>query len=124
LAETPEEPPLEPEGISVDLAPTADEADDDLDDKAGWADSDVPAATTLLVHGVPRATTALSLKRYLEGLDQVHSVEPREYAEGVLRLQVSSERPVRLDDLQGWPEASALELVADHDDFVEVRLSH
>ena len=122
-SDVPDEPPIEPEGISVDLAPTAYEADDELEEGEGWTDSGEPAATTLLVHGVPRATTALSLKRYLEGLDQVHSVEPREYAEGVLRLQVSSERPVRLDDLQGWPEASALELVADRDDFVEVRLS-
>lgn len=112
----------EPEGITVDLAPTAADVDDDLDDNADWADGGEPAATTLLVHGVPRATTALSLKRYLEGLDQVHSVEPREYAEGVLRLQVSSERPVRLDDLRGWPEASALEPLAIRDDFMEVRL--
>lgn len=112
---------IEPQGISVDLAPTAEEADDE--ETGPWSDSGEGAATTLLVHGVPRATTALSLKRYLEGLEQVHSVEPREYAEGVLRLQVSSERPVRVDDLQGWPEASALELLADSDDFVEVRLS-
>jgi hypothetical protein len=112
----------ETDGISVDLASTAEEGDDD--ESIGWVESGEPAATTLLVHGVPRATTALSLKRYLEGLEQVHSVEPREYAEGVLRLQVSSERPVRLDDLRGWPEANALELVADRDDFVEVRLSY
>lgn len=116
-------PSVESEAISVDLAPTAEEADDEGEHIAAWSDSGEPAATTLLVHGVPRATTALSLKRYLEGLDLVHSVEPREYAEGVLRLQVSSERPVRLDDLKGWPEASALEPVAVRDDFVEVRLS-
>ena len=77
----------------------------------------------MLVHGVPRATTALSLKRYLEGLAQVHSVEPREYAEGILRLQVSSDRPVGLDDLRGWPEGNALEPVSVSDDFVEVRLN-
>lgn len=115
--------PIGPEGISVDLAPTAEEADDEGEEMTVWSDTGEPAATTLLVHGVPRATTALSLKRYLEGLDLVHSVEPREYAEGVLRLQVSSERPVRLDDLQGWPEASSLEPVAVRDDFVEVRLA-
>jgi hypothetical protein len=74
------------------------------------------------VHGVPRATTALSLKRYLEGLAQVHSVEPREYAEGVLRLQVSSDRPVGLEDLQGWPDAEGMVPVTVDEEFLEVRL--
>ncbi|HRA48347.1 MAG TPA: hypothetical protein PK819_09790, partial [Thermomicrobiales bacterium] len=80
------------------------------------------ATTTLLVHGVPRATTALSLKRYLEAMAHVHSVEPREYAEGVLRLQVASEHPIGLADLAGWPEASGLEAMTIEQDFVEVRL--
>jgi hypothetical protein len=87
-----------------------------------WIDGSDSASTTLLVHGVPRATTALSLKRYLEGLAQVHAVEPREYAEGVLRLQVSSETPIGLDDLRGWPEAVGLEAVSVQPDFVEVKL--
>jgi hypothetical protein len=100
----------------------ADERDDGEDEET-WADGGPAAATTVLVHGVPRATTALSLKRYLEGLAAVHSVEPREYAEGILRLQVSSDRPVGLDDLRGWPEGAALEPVSVSDDFVEVRLN-
>lgn len=87
-----------------------------------WTDDGPGAATTVLVHGVPRATTALSLKRYLEGLEQVHTVEPREYAEGVLRLQVSSDRPVGMTDLLGWPEAEGMEPVEVREDFVEVRL--
>lgn len=126
--------PLPEDGISVDLepepaaSPTAAtvepeevDTDDVIDD---WVDAGAVAATTLLVHGVPRATTALSLKRYLEGLAQVHSVEPREYAEGILRLQVSSDHPVRLEDLRGWPEAESLEPVSISDEFVEVRLTH
>jgi hypothetical protein len=89
-----------------------------------WLDESGGTATTVLVHGVPRATTALSLKRYLEGLEQVHNVEPREYAEGVLRLQVSSDRPVGISDLRGWPEADDLEPVEVRDDFLEVRLGN
>ena len=81
-----------------------------------------PLDTVLLVHGVPRATTALSLKRYLEGLSTVRGVEPREYAEGVLRLHVSSERPIRLEDLTGWPDGTGLEAVTARDDLLEVRL--
>jgi hypothetical protein len=92
-------------------------------ENGSWEDTGSPAATTLLVHGVPRATTALSLKRYLEGLAQVHSVEPREYAEGVLRLQVSSDRPVGLEDLRGWPDAEGMVPVTVDEEFLEVRLN-
>lgn len=105
---------------SAEAAGDTDESDEDDADE--WAGSGGEAATTLLVHGVPRATTALSLKRYLEGLEQVHAVEPREYAEGVLRLQVSSDRPVGIDDLRAWPDAAGLEPVEIRDDFLEVRL--
>jgi hypothetical protein len=81
-------------------------------------------STIVLVHGVPRATTALSLKRYLEGLAHVGNVEPREFAEGILRLEVSGDRPLAFDDLRSWSEGETLEPVHLRDDLVEVRLSH
>jgi hypothetical protein len=117
--EVEDEAPAEVEASEQEITDEGDEGEDE----ETWADTGPAAATTVLVHGVPRATTALSLKRYLEGLAQVHSVEPREYAEGILRLQVSSDRPVGLDDLRGWPEGAALEPVSVSDDFVEVRLN-
>jgi hypothetical protein len=79
--------------------------------------------TTLLVHGVPRATTALSLKRYLEGLSHVHEVEPREFAEGILRLQITGLRPLDIGDLSGWPEGQGLEAIHVREDLLEVRLA-
>ncbi|MER3486097.1 MAG: hypothetical protein C4345_09135 [Chloroflexota bacterium] len=79
--------------------------------------------TTLLVHGVPRATTALSLKRYLEGLSHVHEVEPREFAEGILRLQITGLRPLDISDLSGWPEGHGLEAIHVREDLLEVRLA-
>lgn len=79
-------------------------------------------STIVLVHGVPRATAALSLKRYLEGLPHVATVEPREFAEGILRLQVTGDRPLVIDDLRRWPEGAGLEPVHVRDDLVEVRL--
>jgi hypothetical protein len=82
------------------------------------------SATIVLVHGVPRATTALSLKRYLEGLAHVGTVEPREFAEGILRLEVSGNRPLAFEDLRSWPEGTGLEPVHLRDDLVEVRLAH
>ena len=79
--------------------------------------------TTLLVHGVPRATTALALKRYLEGLSHVHEVEPREFAEGILRLQITGLRPLDIADLSGWPEGQGLEAIHVREDLLEVRLA-
>jgi hypothetical protein len=82
-----------------------------------------PAGATVLVHGVPRATTALSLKRFLENLPEVDQVEPREYAEGVLRLLVLSRRPVTIQDLRAWTEGAGLEPINVRDDLLEIRLN-
>jgi hypothetical protein len=76
----------------------------------------------MLVHGVPRAATALSLQRYLAQLGQVAAVEPREYAGGVLRLHVAVREPVSVDDLRGWKEGAGFEPVHARHDLIEVRL--
>jgi hypothetical protein len=76
----------------------------------------------MLVHGVPRAATALSLQRYLAQLGQVAAVEPREYAGGVLRLHVAVRDPVSVDDLRGWKEGAGFEPVHARHDLIEVRL--
>jgi hypothetical protein len=101
------------ESIFPELAPTTRIA----------SRSGSPNATIVLVHGVPRATTALSLKRYLESLAHVGAVEPREFAEGILRLEVSGNRPLAFEDLRSWPEGLRLEPVHLRDDLVEVRLA-
>jgi len=88
----------------------------------GPGDVSLAQDTIVLVHGVPRATTALSLKRYLEGLEVVSAVEPREYAEGVLRLQVTGDRAIGIADLSAWPDGSGLQEVELRDDLVEIRL--
>jgi len=77
---------------------------------------------TMLVHGVPRAATALSLQRYLAQLGKVETVEPREYAEGVLRLHVAVREPVSVEDLRGWKEGTGFEPVHTGLDLIEVRL--
>lgn len=65
-----------------------------------WETSQV---VELIAHGVPRAADALSLQRYLGGLDHVAGVEAREFAEGVLRLQITARAPISVDDIHGWP---------------------
>jgi hypothetical protein len=82
-----------------------------------------PRAVTVLVHGVPRAATALSLQRHLAGLDHVSSVEAREYAEGILRLQVTASRPLEFEDLARWEDGQGIEPVHIHTDIIEVRLA-
>ena len=81
-------------------------------------------STVVLVHGVPRATTALSLKRYLESLPHVLAVEPREYAEGILRLHVVGQQHVKIEDLRGWADGADLQPVHIREDLIEVRLPH
>jgi hypothetical protein len=117
--EDPEAPGIYPIDEAHEVKSSSREVADSADD---WAQSGEDVTTTILVHGVPRATTALSLKRYLEGLAQVRAVEPREYAEGVLRLQVSSDGPIGMDELRGWPEASGMVPVSVDESFVEVKL--
>lgn len=81
-----------------------------------------PASTTLLVHGVPRASAALALKTYIEKLDFVTTVEPREFAAGLLRLQVDGARPLSVGDLSGWTLADRIELRNASNELLELNL--
>ena len=90
---------------------------------AGDAAAPVAAhATTVLIHGVPRAATALSLQRHLAALDHVQVVEAREYAEGILRLQVLATPPLQLEDIVGWDGGGPIEPLHVRGDVIEVRL--
>jgi hypothetical protein len=82
-----------------------------------------PASTTVLVHGVPRASAALALKSYIEKLDFVTAVEPREFAAGLLRLQVDGSRPLSAGDLSGWSMSDRIELKNDGNGLLELNLA-
>jgi hypothetical protein len=56
----------------------------------------------VLAHGVGTAAVAISLQRTLRELDYVANVEAREFADGVLRLQVEANDEVLQTDLAGW----------------------
>jgi hypothetical protein len=81
-----------------------------------------PGPFMVLVHGVPRAATALSLKQHLEQLTGVERVEPREFAAGVLRLQLIATRDLVEEDLSGWSQGLALETIHTRPGLLEVRL--
>lgn len=120
--------PFQPDAATISdqpatpVAPAAASTEPPIDEPSHQAEG--TGGATILVHGVPRATTALSLKRFLEGLPEVDHVEPREYAEGVLRLLVVGRRPVSLKDLLSWPDGAALEPINIRGDLLEVRLNH
>ncbi len=77
----------------------------------------------LLVHGVHKAALALSLKSYLEELDVVDKVEPREFAAGLLRLQLQVQRNLEQDDLAGWPSGQSIQIVHVRPGLLEVKLT-
>ena len=75
------------------------------------------------MHGVPRASAALGLKSYIEKLDFVTAVEPREFAAGLLRLHVDGARPLSLGDLSGWSLADRIELRNASNELLELNLT-
>ena len=82
-----------------------------------WETSQV---VELIAHGVPRAADALSLQRYLGGLDHVAGVEAREFAEGVLRLQITARTPISVDDIHGWPGNPTVRVLQHQPKVIEI----
>ncbi|MDQ3540165.1 MAG: hypothetical protein M3440_05710 [Chloroflexota bacterium] len=74
----------------------------------------------LIAHGVPRAADALSLQRYLGGLDHVAGVEAREFAEGVLRLQITAQAQISADDIHGWPDHPGARVLQHQPTVIEI----
>ena len=126
---SPDETSADETAVNVEaISPSSDAGVGDQAGSPGWdadagsAEPEEARAITVLVHGVPRAATALSLQRHLAGLDHISGVEAREYAEGVLRLQVTSRRPLQFEDLENWEDGRGIQPVHLHGDVIEVRL--
>lgn len=64
--------------------------------------SDLPRTIDVLAHAVPNARIAISLQKMLRGLDVVTEVEAREFAEGELRLAVTTTGEIPTDALGIW----------------------
>jgi hypothetical protein len=85
-------------------------------------DWDPPRVIELVVHRVTRAALALSLQRHLGGLEAVAGVEAREFAEGILRLQVTARRPLEADDVTGWEGAGAVTVLQMEPQVIELEV--
>lgn len=111
------EPTVDRDSADV-LEPVADPASShSVSDDAG----PVRRKIDLIVHGVPRAATALSLQRHLQELSGVEAVEVREYVSGVLRFQVLA-AALGPDDFRAWPSGDGLEVVTVRDHVLELKL--
>lgn len=101
-----------PQTVSEPTSQPDPEPADDL-----W---DTPQVVELIAHGVPRAADALSLQRYLGGLDQVAGVEAREFAEGVLRLQLTTRAPIPEADIERWPNDPGVRVLHHQANVIEI----
>lgn len=82
-----------------------------------------PFQIDVIAQGVSRATTALSLQRFLGELDAVIGVETREFAEGILRLQVTANRSLSRKDLAGWSDGRGFRVNQEQPGILEIELS-
>jgi hypothetical protein len=78
--------------------------------------------TTIIVHGIHKPAIATGLQRYLLAQPGVTSVEPREFAEGILRLQVHGTASVDDALFAGWGDGTGLTVIQRVPHTVEVIL--
>ena len=81
-----------------------------------------PAKTTIIIHGINRPVVATGLQRYLLSKDGVISVEPREFAEGILRLQVRATTPITESLFAGWDDGEGMTVIQRLPQTVEIVL--
>jgi hypothetical protein len=86
------------------------------------AQSSEPTRTTIIVHGIHKPAIATGLQRFLLGQPGVAGVEPREFAEGILRLQVRSTVPISEGLFSGWTEGEGMTVIQRVPQTVEVIL--
>ena len=84
-----------------------------------------PRTIDVLVHGVSRAAVALSLQNYLKAIAGVNAVETREFAEGVLRLNVKTTSPTGLTagDFAAWTNGDNITTLSEQESVLELSLS-
>ncbi len=103
-----------PEALTTPPAPPPSARDDEAGE---------PLRIDVIAQGVASAATALSLQRFLGALKGVIGVEAREFAEGILRLQVTAHRPLSGGDLAGWPDGAGLRVSQEQPRILEIELS-
>lgn len=81
-----------------------------------------PTRTTVIVHGIHKPAVATGLQRFLLGQPGITGVEPREFAEGILRLQVRGTVPISEGLFAGWSDGEGMTVIQRVPQTVEVIL--
>ena len=76
----------------------------------------------LIAHGMTRAASALALQSHVRALDQVETVDAREFSSGVLRLQLNLVGDLADEDLLGWEGDDEVTVLRHQDDTIELRI--
>jgi hypothetical protein len=76
-----------------------------------------------LFHGIPDPGTAIQLQRHINDVDDVSNVEAREFAEGILRLQVTATRALHASDFATWTGPSPLRILREQPNVIEASLA-
>lgn len=84
--------------------------------------SSEPTRTTVIVHGIHKPAIATGLQRFLLGQPGIAGVEPREFAEGILRLQVRATVPISEGLFAGWTDGEGMTVIQRVPQTVEVIL--
>lgn len=84
--------------------------------------SSEPTRTTVIVHGIHKPAIATGLQRFLLGQPGIAGVEPREFAEGILRLQVRATVPIAEGLFEGWTDGEGMTVIQRVPQTVEVIL--
>jgi hypothetical protein len=77
---------------------------------------------SIIVQGVTRPAVATGLRAHLMAQPGITAVDPREFAEGVLRLQVVSSVPIADGHFLGWKDGDGLTLLAQPGHVIEIVL--
>jgi hypothetical protein len=78
----------------------------------------------VIAHDVTRAAVALALQGHLRSLPQVAMVDAREFASGMLRLQVAATASLSQADLTGWSGSEHMQIVQLQPTVVELRFNY
>ena len=83
-----------------------------------------PVAVDVLIHNIPRASTAVSLQQFLSEQSQVQEVETREFAEGILRLVVTTTDAdaIPTTDFSAWSTAHTVRVITSQPNAIELTL--
>jgi hypothetical protein len=85
--------------------------------------SSAPHTIDALFHGIPDPGTALQLQRYVKDIDGVQEVEAREFAEGILRLKMTSSRSLGEADFAAWSGKRRIQFIRAQADVIEASLA-